>query len=112
MNENETPKLLSVSRGLKSWHTTINYEIIEVEDGYTTSSTTLSTDAPLTADDYGKIVTAIIRARYTADDVEAIQQNYLESKTDAHKAAFNDFKAWRAFAKEKADEVIKCLEGE
>jgi len=61
---------------------------------------------PLTDDDYGPIVTAIIRSRYTADDVEAILSNYAAEKTDEHVTEFNGFQSWRSVAKEAAREAI------
>lgn len=58
--------------------------------------------------DYGLIISAIVRAKYSADDVEAIQQNYMESKTTSHKSDFQDLKAWRKTAKDIATELTKA----
>ena len=62
---------------------------------------------PLTEEkDYGPMVSTLVRARFSADDVEAIQLNYMESKTTEHKNQFAALKAWRATVKEMAREVI------
>lgn len=50
--------------------------------------------------DYGRIVSAIIRDRYTADDVEAILSN--GNDTEEHSAELKAFQEWRAKAKEVA----------
>ncbi len=64
----------------------------------------------LSRNDYGKIVSAIIRAKYSADDVEAIQQNYMESKTTEHKEEFYALRDWRKMAKEVATELTNTAE--
>ena len=52
-----------------------------------------------------------MRFKYSADEVEAIQLNYMESKTTEHKDEFAMLKDWRAFAKAKAKEVIEYVTG-
>ncbi len=65
---------------------------------------------PLTYDkDYGHIVTAIIRTRYSADEMEALLNNYVSSKTTEHKREWTEMQAWRAAAKERAQEVINLV---
>lgn len=59
--------------------------------------------------DYPAMVTALVRSHYSADDVEAIQQNYMESKTTGHKKKFAELKEWRAQAKTLATEALKAL---
>lgn len=53
---------------------------------------------------YGKIISAIVRDRYSADDTEAIIAN--GSDTEAHAAELAEFQTWRAKAKEVAKAVI------
>ena len=53
---------------------------------------------------YGEIVTAIIRARYTADQVEAIVLN--GSDTPDHEAEYTALQEWRAEAKRVAKQVL------
>lgn len=53
--------------------------------------------------EYGLFVSALIRSRYSQDQVEAITQNYLANSKDAdYVQAFNDLQAWRAQAKQIA----------
>lgn len=113
MNEiqNDIPQLVSVSVTPKHYHTTINFDIEKVGDEYSCSSVTIMSESPLSEEDYGKIVSAIVRFKYSADDVEAIQLNYLESKTTEHKNEFAKLKEWRAKAKAVARKVVGDEEG-
>lgn len=68
---------------------------------------------------YGEIVSAIVNDRYSADDVQALQSNYIEAKdpdseiTDEKReeylTEYSDFQAWRKRAKEVASEVITII---
>ena len=109
---NEIPQLISVSVTKKGYHTTINFNIEETEGGYTADSVTIVTEAPICEDDYGKIVSALVRYRFSQDEVEAIQLNYMESKTTEHKNEFNELRDWRAFSKQKAREVLDYVAGD
>lgn len=106
MLQETRPSIISVSKTKKCYHTSINYQIEEVEGGFDVESAIVVTDRPICEEDYGIIVTAIIRAKYSADDVEAIQLNYMETKTTEHKNQFASLKEWRKVAKEKAREVL------
>jgi len=55
--------------------------------------------------DYAHLVAAIIRAKYSADDVEAIILNNGDGEPE-HKASYNELQAWRKHAKDVAREVI------
>ena len=60
---------------------------------------------PLTrAKDRAAIITAIVRSRYNADEMEAILNNYLldQADADAH-AEFEAMQEWRRLAKAAAD---------
>ena len=92
-----------------SMTTVVRFDIIKVEDGYECDEVEFPHYEPLTAADYGRLVAAIIRGRFSADDVEAIHQNYLEDKTPAHEADFNELKEWRVVAKERAREILHIL---
>lgn len=72
------------------------------QEAYTDTYAFYRHENPLTEDDYGAMVSAIVRARYSADDVEAIMQNYIASKTSEHKAEWSELQAWRETAKELA----------
>lgn len=52
--------------------------------------------------EYGKIVSAIVRDRYTADDVEAILANFADKGSDE---TYEAFQSWRNRAKEIAHAV-------
>ncbi|MCM1075932.1 MAG: hypothetical protein NC548_52650 [Lachnospiraceae bacterium] len=72
--------------------------------------------APIT---YGSIVAAIVNDKYSSDDVQALQANYLEAKdskssldSDKRKeylAEWSDFQAWRTTAKEIATSVVSMI---
>lgn len=100
---NEIP-LVSVTVARK-YYTTVNFEIEEDS----CSSATVVTDEPLSKDDYGKVVAAIVRFRYSADDVEAIQLNYIEGE---NKEEFEELRMWRMYAKQKAREAMVYLFGD
>ena len=63
---------------------------------------------PLTEDDYGKLVSCIIRGKYSEDDVEAIVNNYLDDP-DGHKSEFDELQKWRSIAKQRAREIIDSV---
>lgn len=88
--------------------TVIRLDITKKEDGtWECEEVEYNHKEPLTEEkDYGPLVSALVRARYSADDVEAIQLNYMESKTTEHQNQFAALKAWRATVKERAREVI------
>jgi len=93
--------------------TIIRFNIEEVEDGYDCDELEYSHREPLTYDkDYGHIVTAIIRTRYSADEMEALLNNYVSSKTTEHKREWTEMQAWRAAAKERAQEVVNQVNTE
>lgn len=52
---------------------------------------------------YGGLIDAIIRLKYTSKDMEAIINNYLiNSDSDEYKNEFLEMQAWRQFAKAEA----------
>lgn len=87
-------------------HYFLNFNIEETEGGYSSESAFISIDRDLTQEDYGLVVSAIVRSRYSQDEVEAIVNNYLYSKTDEHKSEWRDLQEWRARAKEIATEIL------
>lgn len=86
------------------------YRAVEVEqpsmDGSETQTRTeyqghtVRVEQPL---EYGKVVSAIVRLKYSADEVEAILCN--GSDTPTHEEELRIFQAWRTQAKEVAREV-------
>lgn len=86
--------------------TVIRFNIEEVEGGYECDEVEYTHKEPLTEDDYASMVSALVRSKFSQDEVEAIQLNYMESKTTEHKNEFAALKAWRAIVKERARAVI------
>ena len=68
----ERPPLVTVATAGSKYHTTVNYSIEESGEGFEVESATVVTDAPIDESCYGLLVSAIVRARYSADQVEAI----------------------------------------
>lgn len=68
---------------------------------------------------YGNIIAAIVNDKYSSDDVQALQANYIDAMDEKSKTAsdkreeyiseWNDFQSWRATAKEIAAKVISML---
>lgn len=57
----------------------------------------------LTEADYGPMVTAVVRSKYSADDVEAIILNYYkDNRKEVNVTEFQELQAWREQAKEAA----------
>lgn len=54
--------------------------------------------------DYGTLVSAVVRSRYSADEVEAIVLN--GSDTPEHEAEYEALQQWRSHAKEIAKQVL------
>jgi hypothetical protein len=68
---------------------------------------------------YAAIVSAVVNNRYTADDVQALQANYIEAKDaessiaddkrEEYLSEWSEFQAWRSRAKELARAVVDML---
>lgn len=87
--------------------TVIRLSIVEVEDGFEADEVYYNHREALTLDkDYGGIIAAIVRSKYSVDDMEAIVNNYLQTKTAAHKATWKEMQAWRTLAKETAETIL------
>ena len=92
-------------------YTALNFDVRQTPDGrYEAESVVVTTRDPLSKDDYPAIVTAIIRDRYSADDMEAVTNNYMSNVSDMEAAAvFTEMQRWRGKAKEVAREVMLTL---
>jgi len=55
---------------------------------------------------YGTVVAAIVRSRFSQDEVEAIQLNFLADASSGSDE-FNALQAWRVMAKRIAREVAE-----
>jgi hypothetical protein len=68
---------------------------------------------------YAAIVSAVVNDRYTADDVQALQANYIEAKDaessiaddkrEEYLSEWSEFQSWRSRAKELARAVVGML---
>lgn len=68
---------------------------------------------------YADIVSAIVNDRYTADDVQALQANYIEAKDETSEildekreeylTEYSAFQEWRKKAKEVASAVLNLI---
>ena len=92
--------------------TIIRFNIEEVEDGYDCDEVEYTHKEPLTESDYSPMVSTLVRGKFSADEVEAIQLNYMESKTTEHKNQFAALKEWRAIVKERARAIIDSATSE
>ena len=62
----------------------------------------ISHTEPLGEKDYGRVVSALIRTRYSADDVEAIQLNYMASDSVEAAREMAELQQWRTDCKRMA----------
>ena len=122
------PPISETSRQLSGWLTSIHLsprlltseerlannivDTITDENGeaapqvaYTSIDTFYRHSKPLSESDYPHLVAAIIRSRYSADDVEAIQLNYINDRQD-HRSEMEALQEWRRLAKEAAHHAI------
>lgn len=109
-SERPLPFETYVSIGIMS--TVIRFDICETEDEelpWQCDECEFCHKEPLAEDDYSRLVSFLVRERFSGDDVEAIQLNYMESKTTEHKNEFAALKEWRAQVKEMAREVLRSL---
>ena len=107
----EKPEIVSVSKSGNIFYTSVNFDITEVDGGYECETVTMKTETPLSANDYGEIVSKIIRNRYSSDDVEAILCNYnSETPTASAKREMQIFQDWRETSKRTATEALEYLE--
>ena len=63
---------------------------------------TVRVEQPL---EYGKVVSAIVREKYSADEVEAIVLNHGDGNAE-HEAEYAGLQEWRKHAKEIAKGVV------
>jgi hypothetical protein len=87
--------------------TIIRIGIEETEEGWACEEVYYDHKEPLTMEkDYAGIIAAIVRSKYSADDMEAVINNYLLTKTTLHKAEWNEMQSWRALAKATAETIL------
>lgn len=59
---------------------------------------------------YGEIVSAIVRGRYTANEMESVTNNYLDNPDDENIREWREMQAWRKEAKSLAKSVLARME--
>ena len=99
----EAPQPVTRTRFGGQWEYHFNYNVQQDGDEYRW----LSAVTPAGMWDKGAVIRAIIRQRYTADDVEAINCNILNAPTDETRMAeYLELQRWRTMAKQCAKEAI------
>lgn len=90
-----------ISTGMMT--TVFRLDITKKEDGtYECEEVEYNHKEPITEEkDYGPMVSTLIRAHYSQDQVEAITQNYL-ADPERYKDDFEALQAWRAESKRVA----------
>ena len=102
----ERPLSYETIRSVGVMSTVIRFGINQTADGWECKEVCVNHTEPLVEADYGRLVAAIVRSRYSSDDVEAIIQNYLSDKTTEHMNEFDELQQWRAEAKRLARTII------
>ena len=106
----ENPSFVSVSRTPLGFHTTINYDIKESEEGFDAKSVTLVTEKKLCADFYDAIVSALVNNEYPSDRMDAVRNNSMANQSDmACAVAFTEMQRWRGEAKVIAREALQYV---
>lgn len=108
----EKPEAITIGYDLGRKRVTINVDVEKTEDGYSYTSITLPTHVW----NYGAIVSALVRTKYSESEVEAIVSNSLllmqnpssvsEEDSEAKVSEFNEFQAWREKCKARAKELL------
>lgn len=99
----EMPPPVHRTRFGGQWEYHFNYGVKQDEEGYAW----LSVVTPAGVWDKGAAVRAMIRQRYSADDVEAIINNVLNAPGDEERVAeYRALQEWRKLAKRSAAECI------
>lgn len=112
----DKPESIVIGYDLGRKRVTINVDVEKTEDGYTYTSITLPTHVW----NYGAIVSALVRTKYSESEVEAIVSNSLllmqspssVSDEDSEKkvSEFNEFQTWREKCKARAKELLSLGE--
>lgn len=84
---------------------TFNYDVVEIKEKEETTYEWSSVELKQNEWEYGNLVSAIIRERYSADDVEAIILNYGDGDAD-HERYYWELQEWRKHAKALARKVF------
>lgn len=109
----EPPRLKEVGRTVNPvTHTTlINFDVREEQDSEQGKYSYLQVEMYPSQMRRPAIISAVIRAKYGQDEMEAIINNYLEDPTDeASTADLHEMRRWRHMAKLVATEALRSDE--
>lgn len=108
----DKPESIVIGYDLGRKKVTMHVDVEKTEDGYVFNSITLPTHVW----NYGAIVSALIRTKYSESDVEAIVSNSLmlmqnpssvsDEETTDKVTEFNEFQKWREKCKARAKELL------
>ena len=101
----QRPKEVEFVRFIGKRGVSFHFDIEETEGGFLSDDVFVETTAGTT---YDTLVAAVVRSRYSADDVEAILNNYLLDAETGRKE-FDELQAWRTKAKQAAHEALALL---
>lgn len=94
---------MSTAKLSRGYITRLCLEISEKGSSWEAWEVCYKHEQPLKSRDYGAIVSAVVRSKYTADEVEAIILNHdTEERTEEHEQEFEALQEWRRAAKELA----------
>lgn len=109
----EPPRLKEVGRTVNPvTHTTlINFDVREEKDSEQGKYSYLQVEMYPSQMRRSAIISAVIRAKYDQDEMEAIINNYLEDPTDEEALAdIHEMQTWRCLAKQIATEALQSNE--
>lgn len=106
----EIPPIVAYTTSRDYVYVSINFHIQEVDGGYTCDSVAVKLDHYPGDDDYPAFVSALVRFKYSQDDMEAMLCNYdITPRTEKVKQDMAEMQAWRAESKEIAQEAIEYI---
>jgi hypothetical protein len=95
--------------GLREYTIAIN--VVEQQAGESFPYTWQEVTFPPGTLNYGDLVSAIIKSKYTDDEMSALVNNYLLDMEDTeNKAKWEAMQSWRAEAKRQAKEILNKIE--
>ena len=105
----DEPKPYETVRCVGTYITVVRMDITEIvgseEYSWQADEVEVAHREPLTSEDYPRIVSTIVRGKYSQDDVEALTQNYIVNPTK-YGDDWEALQLWRNKAKAVAKEVV------
>lgn len=109
----ELPRLKEVGRNVNpvTQTTLINFDVREEKDSEQGKYSYLQVEMYPSQMRRSAIISAVIRAKYDQDEMEAIINNYLEDPTDEDALLeIHEMQSWRCMAKHIATEALRSNE--